>query len=74
MSTPGMALDLDPTVPEATREELAAAFDHTATRYLGISGDEFLRRFDADEIPDMNDLGVRKVLRRIDLVRPARIR
>ncbi len=70
MSTPGMARQLDPTVPEATREELAAAFHHTATRYLGLSGDEFLRRLDAHEFPDENDPQVRKVLQRIDLVRP----
>jgi hypothetical protein len=73
MSTPGMALELNPTVPEATRQELTAAFDHTATRYLGLSGEEFLRCLDAHEIPDMDDSRVRKVLRRIDLVRPSRV-
>jgi hypothetical protein len=68
-----MARELDPTVPEATREELIAAFDHTATRYLGLSGDEFLRRLDAHELPDEDDPLVRKVLGRLDLVRPGRV-
>jgi hypothetical protein len=59
MSTPGMALELNPTVPEATRQELTTAFDHTITRYLGLSGEEFLRRLDAHEIPNMDSSQVR---------------
>jgi hypothetical protein len=73
MSTPGMALELNLSVPEATREELTPAVDHTATRYLGFSGEEFLRRLNAHEIPDTDDSRVRKLLERIDLVRPGQV-
>lgn len=56
-------------VPEATPQELWEAFGHTASYHLGLSGEEFLRRLDANEI-SRDDLRVQKVLRRIDLVRP----
>lgn len=73
MNSPAMASDVSQEVPEATPQELAAAFDHTAAHYLGLSGDEFLRKLDANEISP-EDERVRKVLRRIDLVRPDRTR
>ena len=37
----------DPPVREATREEGRALLDGEARRLLGISGEEFLRRYDA---------------------------
>jgi hypothetical protein len=39
------------TVEEVTVEEGRALFDAAAQRHLGISGPEFLRRYDANDIP-----------------------
>ena len=42
-------------VQELTREEARELFDESARRYLGMSGDEFLRRWhagDFDRDPD----------------------
>ena len=49
-----MALQHDETAPETgvrklTREEGIAFFDEMARRYTGMSGEEFLRRWDAGE-------------------------
>jgi hypothetical protein len=38
-----------------TEEEGAALFDREARKALGISGEEFLRRWDAGEIPPVPD-------------------
>jgi len=45
-------------VPEprmVTREEGHAIFDQAARHYLGISGEEFLRRWDAGEFGDIDE-------------------
>jgi hypothetical protein len=41
--------------PELTREEGQDLFDRRATKLLGISGEEFLRRWDAGEYMDSDD-------------------
>lgn len=41
--------DVGPEVHEASAEEGAALFDKTARRLLGISGEEFLARWDRGE-------------------------
>jgi hypothetical protein len=41
----------EPTVKELTVEEGREMFDRSARDALGISGDEFLRRYDANDIP-----------------------
>lgn len=69
MGSPMMTLDIAQEVPEATSQDLRDAFNHLATYYLGMSGDEFLRRLDADELPNEAER-IEKVLRRIDFVRP----
>ena len=37
---------------ELSREEMRVIFDRLAQRELGMSGDEFLRKLDAGELPD----------------------
>lgn len=66
-----MALELEamPAIPEVTERERWDGFDYTSKYYLGIPAEEFLRRLDAHQL-DMDDTGVKKVLRRISLVRP----
>ena len=64
-----MILEAAREIPEATPQDLLAAFDYTANHYLGISGEEFLRRLDCNQLGD-DDPRVNRVLRRIDLVRP----
>lgn len=56
-------------IPEATPQDLVDAFDYTARHYLGLSGQEFLHRLDSGQLCK-DDPRVKKVLRRIDLVRP----
>ncbi|GAA2660922.1 hypothetical protein [Paractinoplanes durhamensis] len=50
--------DVVPEVHEVSAEEGAALFDRTARRLLGVSGEEFLARWDrgdyADEQENMN--------------------
>lgn len=48
----------DIRVIELTREEGMAMFDRQARERLGMSGEEFLRKWDAGEIddPDRNDV------------------
>ncbi|MDP9481191.1 MAG: hypothetical protein M3R38_36920 [Actinomycetota bacterium] len=40
---------------ELSKEESREMFDRQAQRYLGISGDEFLRAWDAEEYGDPDD-------------------
>lgn len=47
--------DDDDDVIVLTEEEGAALFDREARKALGISGEEFLRRWDAGEIPPVPD-------------------
>jgi hypothetical protein len=50
--------DQIPGIHYITSEEARAIFDHEARKTLGISGDEFLRRWDAGEyrpVPDTRE-------------------
>ncbi len=58
-----------PQVRELSPEESAAEFDRQARRRLGMSGEEFLRRWDAGEFPDIEDPDVGWVGALIGLVR-----
>ncbi len=42
-------------IREITKEEGRELFDRNARHYLGISGEEFLRRWDAGEYDDPDD-------------------
>jgi hypothetical protein len=46
---------IDAEVRELSREEGRRLFDRQARRYLGISGEEFLERWDAGEYGDPDD-------------------
>lgn len=65
----GMAIEPTPAIDEASEAERKAGFDYTSNYYLGMSGDEFLQKFDAHELSE-DDPRVNKVLRRMWLVRP----
>ena len=69
MDSLAMALQVAPAISEITDGERRAGFDYTSRHYLDISGEEFLRKFDAHELPE-DDPRVKKVLRRLPLVRP----
>ena len=58
-----------PEVRELTREEGRALFDRTAREFLGISGDEFLRRWDAGEIKNPDTPEVMPVFMSMPFVR-----
>ena len=49
------ALHTDQTVRWLTDEESRALFDQEARRVMGISGEEFLRRYDAGEFDAVVD-------------------
>jgi hypothetical protein len=69
------ALDMEPIegVRFLNDDEARAAYDKEARRLLGISGDEFLRRYDAGEykrpLTDREARGVMKMRMIEDLVR-----
>lgn len=42
-------------VRELSREESRALFDRQAQRYLNVSGEEFIRKFEAGEYGDPDD-------------------
>lgn len=42
-------------IEEMSEEEVRARFDREAGRVAGISGEEFIRRFDAGEFDDVPD-------------------
>src|SRR5579884_280882 len=44
-----------PPVVELTREEARALFDARAREWMGMSGEEFLRRYDAGEFDEIFD-------------------
>ena len=46
--------DLPPAI-ELSREEARAFFDEQARKLMGMSGDEFLRRYDAGEFDEQFD-------------------
>jgi hypothetical protein len=55
---------VDDRIQYATPEEGRDLLDHQARKLLGISGDEFLRRWDAGEYRDIADtLGQRHIMR-----------
>ena len=64
MAVPAQSAD---TVPEddsieiMTREEGLALIDRQARKFLGMSGEEFLRRYRAGEIEDPHRLDVARV-------------
>lgn len=58
-----------PQVRELSPEESASEFDRQARRHLHMSGEEFLRRWDAREFPDTEDPDVGWVASLIPLVR-----
>ena len=53
--------DLVPEIHEVSAEEGAALFDKTARKLLGISGDEFLARWDRGDYTDDERTAVTKV-------------
>ena len=58
-----------PQVRELTEDESRDEFDRQARRRLHMSGEEFLRRWDAREFPDTEDPDVGWVASLIPLVR-----
>lgn len=58
-----------PRVRELSDEEARTEFDAQARRHLHMSGEEFLRRWDAREFPDTEDPDVGWVASLIHLVR-----
>ena len=60
-----------PEIREIADEEAQRIFDRNARKYLGMSGDEFLRKWDAGEIEDPDQThNVRQVLMTPLLGRP----
>ena len=58
-----------PEVRELVGEEAFAEFDRQAQRHVHMSGEEFLRRWDAREFPDTEDPDVGWVASLIHLAR-----
>jgi hypothetical protein len=48
-------------VEELTHQEGLELFDRVARQELGISGEEFLRRWDAGEYADSDNMGVTRL-------------
>jgi hypothetical protein len=48
-------------VEELTAEQGVEMFDRVARQELGISGEEFLRRWDAGDYADSEDMGVTRL-------------
>lgn len=60
-----------PTIVTLTEQEAQEMFDRACQRRLGMSGEEFLRRWDAGEWPDPDAVpGVFGISGLISLVRP----
>jgi hypothetical protein len=57
----------DQSVRWLTDEESCADFDAEARRVMGMSGEEFLRRYDAGEFDDMPDTSAKEHLDFISL-------
>ena len=55
MSTQPSTSQSEPRPREISRQEGRKLLDRQAERYLGISGDEFLKRWDAGEYGDPDD-------------------
>jgi hypothetical protein len=58
-----------PPIVELSEDEGRALFERQARKYLGMSGDEFLRKWDAGEIDDPDRSEVLTVVFLIPLVR-----
>ncbi|MBV9761182.1 MAG: hypothetical protein JO340_11510 [Acidobacteriaceae bacterium] len=58
-------------IPEATEQDLQGSIDHAAQFYLGISGDDFLRRWHAREFSE-DDSQAQHVLHVINFFRSAK--
>jgi hypothetical protein len=58
-----------PPIVELSEDEGRALFERQARKYLGMSGDEFLRKWDAGEIDDPDRSEVLTVAFLIPLVR-----
>ena len=63
-----MAIAASP-VEELTDEEAQALFDAHAHRYLGLSGEEFLAKYDAGEYEGLDEPDVTHMVALIALVR-----
>ncbi len=59
-----------PGVHVVTREEGIAIFDHDARQALGISGEEFLRRWDAGEYQPVPDTVEGRAIGRLAVLIP----
>jgi len=57
-------------VPEMTPAEMWETFDQIARRRLGMSGEEFIRRYDAAEI-DVDDPAVHSGTVMLEMLLPA---
>lgn len=65
--------EVDSSIRYATPEEGRELFDYQARELLGLSGDEFLRRWDAGEYQDIADApGHRHIMRLVMLIPFAR--
>ena len=58
-----------PKVRELSEDEARLEFDRQARRRLHMSGEEFLRRWDAGEFPDTEGFAVSYIASLIPLVR-----
>ena len=58
-----------PPIVELSEDEGRALFERQARKYMGMSGDEFLRKWDAGEIEDSDRSEVLTVVFLIPLVR-----
>lgn len=69
----GSALEQEGTlaVPEASEAELQESIDYAANYYLGLSAEEFMRRWETHELPE-GDPRVQNVLFVINFIRSAR--
>ena len=59
-----------PGVHIATAEEGEELFDYQAKKLLNISGDEFLRRWDAGAYQDLEDAAEGRKVRRLAMLIP----
>jgi len=60
---------IEESVQHLSDEEACALFDRQARKFLGISGEEFLRRYDAGEFRECGSLNVVRMQILLPLVR-----
>ena len=68
--TNGAASDPIPGIHLTTREEGRALFDRQAKKTLGISGHEFLKKWDAGEFRPVPDTAEGRKVRRLVMLMP----